>query len=116
MGRRTCLHADNARGQSFENRLHGGTAKLPAQYYPPGLVDRMDLKNVCGEIKTYDSNCHLDGPRNVASQLRPTLRHSMPVAAVVHTITSARIAKPRRRPRSMTSRCSALSSPSWTST
>jgi hypothetical protein len=47
----------------------------------------MDLKNVFGEIKTYDSNRHLDGSRNVASQLRSTLRHSMPVAAVVHTIT-----------------------------
>ena len=74
--------------QSFEKCFHAGTAKLPAQHCAPGLVDRMDLKNVFGEIKTYDSNRHLDGPRNVASQLRPTLRHSMPVAAVVHPITS----------------------------
>src|SRR4051794_11220471 len=48
----------------------------------------MDLKNVLGEIKTYNRNRHLEGPWNVASQLRPTLRYSMPVAAVVHTITS----------------------------
>ena len=88
MGGGTCLHADDAGGQSFEKCFHAGTAKLPAQHRPPGLVDRMDLKNVFGEIKTYDSNRHLDGSRNVASQLRPTLRHSMPVAAVVHTITS----------------------------
>ena len=48
----------------------------------------MDLKNVFGEIKTYDSNRHLDGPWNVASRLRSTLRDSVPAAAVVHTITS----------------------------
>src|SRR4051812_35055988 len=88
MGGGTCLNADNTGRQSFEKCFHAGTAKLPAQHCAPGLVDRMDLKNVFGEIKTYDSNRHLDGPRNVASQLRPTLRHSMPVAAVVHTITS----------------------------
>ena len=88
MGGSTCLNADDAGGQNFEKCFHAGAAKLPAQHCSPGLVDRMDLKNVFGEIKTYDSNRHLDGPRNVASQLRPTLRHSMPVAAVVHTITS----------------------------
>jgi hypothetical protein len=65
---------------------------LSTQYRSPGLVDRMDLKNVFGEIKTYNRNRHLDGPRNMASQLRPTLRHSMPVAAVVHTITSVAMA------------------------
>src|SRR5213083_2737734 len=90
MGGGTCLNADNTGRQSFEKCFHAGTAKLPAQHCAPGLVDRMDLKNVFGEIKTYDSNRHLDGSRNVASQLRPTLRHSMPVAAVVHTITSLR--------------------------
>ena len=88
MRRGTRLHADDAGRQRFEKCFHASAAKLPAQHRSPGLVDRMDLKNVFGEIKTYDSNRHLDGPRNVASQLRPTLRHSMPVAAVVHTITS----------------------------
>ena len=51
-------------------------------------VLNMVRQNVFGEIKTYYRNRHLDGPRNVALHLRPTLRYSMPVAAVVHTITS----------------------------
>jgi hypothetical protein len=88
MGGSARFNADNTGRQSFEKCFHAGSAKLPAQHCAPGLVDRMDLKNVFGEIKTYDSNRHLDGPRNVALQLRPTLWHSMPVAAVVHTITS----------------------------
>ena len=71
MGGGTCLDADDAGGQSFEECFHAGTAKLPAQYRSPGLVDRMDLKNVFGEIKTYNSNRHLDSPRNVALRLRP---------------------------------------------
>src|SRR5829696_305912 len=48
----------------------------------------MDLKNVFGEIKTYDSDRHLDGPPECGVTAAPTLRYSMPVAAVVHTITS----------------------------
>ena len=67
----TCLDADDAGGQSFEECFHAGTAKLPAQYRSPGLVNRMDLKNVFGEIKTYNRNRHLDSLRNVALRLRP---------------------------------------------
>src|SRR5215203_2437359 len=48
----------------------------------------MDLKNVFGEIKTYDRNRHLDGSPECGVTAATTLRHSMPVAAVVHTITS----------------------------
>src|SRR4051794_25743465 len=57
--------------QRLEKCFHASAAKLPAQYRSPGLVDRMDLKNVFGEIKTYNSNRHLDSPRNVALRLRP---------------------------------------------
>jgi hypothetical protein len=84
------FHADDTGGQRFEKCFHASAAKLPAQYRSPGLVNRMDLKNVFGEVKTYDRNRHLDGPRNAALHLQPTLRYSMPVAAVVHPITSGR--------------------------
>src|SRR5215213_9732683 len=72
----------------FEKCFHAGTAKLPAQHCSASLVDRMDLKNVFGEVKTYDRNRHLDGPPECGVTTATTLRHSMPVAAVVHTITS----------------------------
>src|SRR5215217_763012 len=54
------FHADDTGGQRFEKYFHAGTAKLSAQHRSPGLVDRMDLKHVFGEIKTYDRNRHLD--------------------------------------------------------
>src|SRR5215216_7693987 len=60
------LHAHDAGRQRLEKCFHASAAKLPAQYRSPGLVNRMDLKNVFGEIKTYDSNRHLDSLRNVA--------------------------------------------------
>src|SRR3954471_23770090 len=82
------FHADDTGGQHFEKCFHAGTAKLSAQHRSPGLVDRMDLKNVFGEIKTYDSNRHLDGPPECGVTAATTLRHSMRVAAVVHTIPS----------------------------
>src|SRR4051812_43763213 len=82
------LHAHDAGRQRLEKCLHASAAKLPAQYRSPGLVDRMDLKNVFGEIKTYDSNRHLDGSLVWGVTAATTLWHSMPVAAVVHTITS----------------------------
>src|SRR4051794_286205 len=40
------FHADDTGGQHFEKCFHAGTAKLSAQHRSPGLVDRMDLKNV----------------------------------------------------------------------
>src|SRR4051794_6092982 len=71
VGGSTRLHAHDTGGQRLEKCFHASAAKLPAQHRSPGLVDRMDLKNVFGEIKTYNRNRHLDGPRNVALQLRP---------------------------------------------
>src|SRR3954466_3728284 len=65
------LHAHDAGRQCLEKCFHASAAKLPEQYRSPGLVNRMDLKNVFGEIKTYDSNRHLDSLRNVALRLRP---------------------------------------------
>ena len=65
------LHAHDAGRQRLEKCFHASAAKLPAQYRSPGLVNRMDLKNVFGEIKTYDSNRHLDSLRNVALRPRP---------------------------------------------
>src|SRR4051812_509427 len=82
------FHADDTGGQRFEKCFHAGTAKLSAQHRSPGLIDRMDLKNVFGEIKTYNRNRHLDGPPECGVTAATTLRHSMRVAAVVHTITS----------------------------
>src|SRR5277367_5147311 len=52
------------------------------------LVDCMDLKYVLSEIKTNENRRHLDGPP-CGVTIESTLRHSMPVAAVIHTITSA---------------------------
>src|SRR3954464_3053906 len=72
MRRGTRLHADDAGRQRFEKCFHASAAKLPAQHRSPGLVDRMDLKNVFGEIKTYNSNRHLNSLRNVALRLRPS--------------------------------------------
>src|SRR3954465_3675187 len=59
----------------------------------------MVLKNVFGEIKTYNRNRHLDGPPECGVTAATTLRYSMPVAAVVHTITSDEfaVAVSRRR-------------------
>src|SRR3954449_1230091 len=71
VGRGTRLHAHDTGRQRLEKCFHASAAKLPAQHRSPGLVDRMDLKNVFGEIKTYDSNRHLDSPRNVALRLQP---------------------------------------------
>ena len=71
MRRGTRLHADDAGRQRFEKCFHASAAKLSAQHRSPGLVDRMDLKNVFGEIKTYDSNRHLDSLQNVALRLQP---------------------------------------------
>src|SRR4051794_26297525 len=83
------LHAHDAGRQRLEKCFHASAAKLPAQYRSPGLVNCMDLKNVFGEIKTYNRNRHLDGPPECGVTAATTLRHSMRVAAVVHTITSA---------------------------
>src|SRR3954467_10053381 len=55
------LHAHDAGRQRLEKCFHASAAKLPAAHHPPGLDDRMDLKNVFGEIKTYNSNRRLDG-------------------------------------------------------
>src|SRR3954449_5029006 len=71
VGGSTRLHAHDAGRQCLEKCFHASAAKLPAQYRSPGLVNRMDLKNVFGEIKTYDSNRHLDSLQNVALRLRP---------------------------------------------
>src|SRR3954452_17851121 len=65
------FHADDTGGQHFEKYFHASAAKLSAQHRSPGLVNCMDLKNVFGEIKTYNRNRHLDDPQNVALQLRP---------------------------------------------
>jgi hypothetical protein len=65
------FHADDTGGQRLEKCLHASAAKLPAQHRSPGLVDRMDLKNVFGEIKTYDRNRHLGSSQHVALRLRP---------------------------------------------
>src|SRR3954463_3258638 len=40
------LHAHDAGSQCLEKCFHASAAKLPAQYRSPGLVNRMDLKNV----------------------------------------------------------------------
>src|SRR4051794_4158878 len=107
MRRGTRLHADDAGRQRFEKCFHASAAKLPTQYRSPGLVDRMDLKNVFGEIKTYDRNRHLDSSRNVALRLRPpygircrSQRSSTP-SPCLHLLLPALRVQPVRRCRTV---------------
>jgi hypothetical protein len=61
MRRGTCLHANQAGRQRFEELHHLAAAKLPPDDGLFGRIDAVDLKYVLGNIQTDCGNLHGDG-------------------------------------------------------
>ncbi len=73
--RGTGLHADQARGQSFEERHNLAAAELFPDDDLLGRVNAVNLEHVLGDIQTDRGNLHVDGSPHVIRLRRTTLWH-----------------------------------------